>query len=113
MKPSSKKGTGEAGWVSSRAPNQVCGGIVFGPTPRSDAFKLNKKVKKAALRSALSARYKEERLAVLNEIALEAISTKQFVQVLDRFGLDKVLFVVEGDNLKLELSARNLPNVKV
>jgi large subunit ribosomal protein L4 len=52
-------------------------------------------------------------LAVLNEIALEAISTKQFIQVLDRFGLDKVLFVVEGDNRNVELSARNLPNVKV
>lgn len=112
-KPYRQKGTGNARQGSSRAPNHVGGGIVFGPTPRSYAFKLNKKVKKAALRSALSARFKEERLAVLNEIALEAISTKQFIQVLDRFGLDKVLFVVEGDNRNLELSARNLPNVKV
>ena len=112
-KPYRQKGTGNARQGSSRAPNHVGGGIVFGPTPRSYAFKLNKKVKKAALRSALSARFKEERLAVLNEITLEAISTKQFIQVLDRFGLDKVLFVVEGENRNLELSARNLPNVKV
>jgi large subunit ribosomal protein L4 len=74
---------------------------------------LNKKVKKAALRSALSARFKEERLAVLNDIQLDAISTKGVAEILKRFELDNVLVVVGEGNRNLELSARNLPHVKV
>jgi large subunit ribosomal protein L4 len=112
-KPYKQKGTGNARQGSTRAPNHVGGGTVFGPTPRNYEFKLNRKVKKAALKSALSARFRDEQLVVLNDLQLEQISTKSFVEVLDRFELGKTLVVVEGDNRNLELSARNLPNVKV
>lgn len=112
-KPYKQKGTGNARQGSSRAPNHVGGGTVFGPTPRDYEFKLNRKVKKAALKSALSVRYRDEQLVVLNALQLEQISTKGFVDVLKRFELDKTLVVIEGDNCNVELSARNLPNVKV
>jgi len=112
-KPYKQKGTGNARQGSSRAPNHVGGGTVFGPTPRDYEFKLNRKVKKAALTSALSARYRDEQMVVINALALEEISTKGFVEVLKRFELGKTLVVVEGDNRNVELSARNLPNVKV
>lgn len=112
-KPYRQKGTGNARQGTIRAPHFVGGGVAFGPSPRDYSFKLNKKVKKAALRSALSARFKEERLAVLNHIQLDAISTKDVAQVLKRFELDSVLVVIAEDNRNLELSARNLPNVKV
>lgn len=112
-KPYRQKGTGNARQGTIRAPHFVGGGVAFGPSPRDYSFKLNKKVKKAALRSALSARFKEERLAVLNDIQLGAISTKDVAEVLKRFELDSVLVVIAEDNRNLELSARNLPNVKV
>lgn len=112
-KPYKQKGTGNARQGSSRAPNHVGGGTVFGPTPRNYEFKLNRKVKKAALKSALSARFRDDQLVVLNDLQMEQISTKSFVEVLNRFELGKTLVVVEGDNRNLELSARNLPNVKV
>lgn len=112
-KPYKQKGTGNARQGSIRAPHYVGGGTVFGPTPRSYAFKLNRKVKKAALCSALSARFKGEKMTVLNALALEAISTKGMVEVLKRFELDSVLLVIDGRDPKVELSARNLPNVKV
>ncbi|OHB31216.1 MAG: 50S ribosomal protein L4 [Desulfuromonadaceae bacterium GWC2_58_13] len=112
-KPYKQKGTGNARQGCIRAPHYVGGGAAFGPSPRDYTFKLNRKVKKAALRSALSVRFKEERLTVLNAIELEKISTKGFVEVLKRFDIDKALVVVDGVNTNLELSARNLPNVKV
>jgi large subunit ribosomal protein L4 len=112
-KPFKQKGTGNARQGSRRAPNHPGGGTVFGPTPRSYEFKLNRKVKKAALKSALSARFRDEQLVVLNALELDQISTKGFVDVLKRFELGKTLVVVEGDNRNLELSARNLPDVKV
>lgn len=112
-KPYRQKGTGNARQGTVRAPHFVGGGTAFGPIPRDYSFKLNRKVKKAALRCALSARFKEERLSVLNEIQLDAISTKGVVEVLKRFELDSVLVIVDGENQNLELSARNLPHVKV
>ncbi len=112
-KPYKQKGTGNARQGTIRAPHFVGGGTVFGPTPRDYSFKLNRKVKKAALRSALSVRYKEEKLTVLDALALEAISTKGFVEVLKRFDISNALVVIEGSNPNIELSARNLPNVKV
>ena len=112
-KPYKQKGTGNARQGSRRAPNHVGGGTVFGPTPRDYEFKLNRKVKKAALRSALSARYRDEQLVVLDALQLDQVSTKGFVEVLERFELAKALVVVADDNRNLELSARNLPNVKV
>lgn len=112
-KPYKQKGTGNARQGSRRAPNHVGGGTVFGPTPRDYEFKLNRKVKKAALKSALSARYRDDQMVVLNALQMEQVSTKGFVEVLKRFDLAKTLVVVEGENPNLELSARNLPNVKV
>lgn len=112
-KPYKQKGTGNARQGSTRAPHFVGGGTVFGPTPRDYSFKLNRKVKKAALCSALSARFKGERLTVLDQIALEKISTKGFVEVLKRFEFESTLVVIDGSNVNVELSARNLPNVKV
>lgn len=112
-KPYKQKGTGNARQGSSRAPNHVGGGTVFGPTPRDYEFKLNRKVKKAALKSALSVRYRDEQMIVLDALQLAEISTKGFVEVLQRFDLSKALVVVDGDNRNVELSARNLPNVKV
>jgi len=112
-KPYKQKGTGNARQGSSRAPNHPGGGTVFGPTPRAYEFKLNRKVKKAALKSALSVRYRDEQVLVLDALQLEQISTSGFAAVLKRFELNKALIVVEGDNRNLELSARNLPNVKV
>lgn len=112
-KPYKQKGTGNARQGSNRAPNHPGGGTVFGPTPRDYEFKLNRKVKKSALKSALSARYRDEQMVVLNALQLEQISTQGFVEVLKRFDLEKALVVVEGENHNLELSARNLPNIKV
>lgn len=112
-KPFKQKGTGNARQGTPTAPNHVGGGVVFGPTPRDYSFKLNRKVKQSALRSALSARYKGECMTVVNSLELEQISTKGFAEVLDRFELKKVLIVVDGESTNLELSARNLPFVKV
>ena len=112
-KPFRQKGTGNARQGTTTAPNHVGGGVVFGPTPRDYKFKLNRKVKQSALRSALSARYKEECMTVVNGLDLEQISTKGFAEVLDRFELKKALIVVDGENTNLELSARNLPFIKV
>ena len=99
--------------VGLTAPHYVGGGAAFGPSPREYSFKLNRKVKKAALRSALSARFQESKMTVLNVLELENISTKSFAEILGRFELNKVLVVIEGENPKVELSARNLPFVKV
>jgi large subunit ribosomal protein L4 len=112
-KPFRQKGTGNARQGTVTAPNHVGGGVVFGPAPRDYSFKLNRKVKQSALRSALSARYKDECMTVVNSLELEQISTKGFAAVLDRFELKKALIVVDGENTNLELSARNLPFVKV
>lgn len=112
-KPYKQKGTGNARQGCVRAPHYVGGGAAFGPTPRDYRFKLNRKVKKAALRSALSVRFKEEKFTVLDAIELEKISTKGFAEVLKRFELSSALIVVDAPNNNLELSARNLPTVKV
>lgn len=112
-KPYKQKGTGNARQGTPTAPNHVGGGVVFGPTPRDYKFKLNRKVKQSALRSALSVRYQKECMTVVNAFDLEQISTKGFVEVLNRFELKKTLIVVDGENVNLELSARNLPFVKV
>ena len=112
-KPFRQKGTGNARQGTPTAPNHVGGGVVFGPTPRDYKFKLNRKVKQSALRSALSARYRQECMTVVNALDLDQVSTKSFAEVLDRFELKKALIVVDGENTNLELSARNLPFVKV
>lgn len=112
-KPYKQKGTGNARQGCIRAPHYVGGGAAFGPTPRDYTFKLNRKVKKAALRSALSVRFKEEKMTVLNALELGKISTKGFAELLARFDISNALVVVEGPNPQVELSARNLQHVKV
>jgi len=108
-----QKGTGNARQGTNRAPHFVGGGAAFGPQPRDYGFKLNRKVKKAALRCALSARYKDEKISVLDRFELEKIGTQGFIEVLKRFELENVLIVLDGENQNVELSARNVPHVKV
>ena len=112
-KPYRQKGTGNARQGTITAPNFVGGGVVFGPKPRDYSFKLNRKVKRAALRSALSTRFKESRLTVLDKFELDKISTKSVAEVLGLFDLSGTLLVIDGPNQNLELSARNLKSVKV
>ena len=112
-KPYRQKGTGNARQGTIRAPHFVGGGQAFGPTPRSYAFKLNRKVKEAALCSVLSSRFQDEKIKVLNKIELEKISTKGFSQVLSTLEIEGALIIIGENNTNLELSARNLKNVKV
>jgi len=112
-KPYKQKGTGNARQGCIRAPHYVGGGVVFGPQPRDYSFKLNRKVKKGALKSALSLRFKEGKMTVMSQLLMEKISTKNFAEVLGRFELDNVLIVIDDTNTGVELSARNLPHVKV
>ena len=112
-KPYRQKGTGNARQGTIRAPHFVGGGAAFGPSPRSYAFKLNRKVKKAALCSALSARFQAEKLIVVKDLVMDKISSKSFDQLVKRFDLAGVLVVIDQADSKVELSARNLKNVKV
>ena len=112
-KPYRQKGTGNARQGTTRAPHFVGGGAAFGPSPRSYNFKLNRKVKKSALCSALSARFQADKLVVVKELSMEKISTKSFGQLVKRFELDGALFIIDQADSIVELSARNLHNVKV
>jgi large subunit ribosomal protein L4 len=112
-KPFKQKGTGNASQGTPTAPHFVGGGTAFGPTPRDYSFKLNRKVKKGALKSALSMRFNSGKMIVLNQLQVEQVSTKSFAEVLGRFELDNVLIIVGDENTNVELSARNIPHVKV
>lgn len=110
-KPYKQKGTGRARQGSRRAPNHVGGGVVHGPTPRSHEIQMNKKARKAALRSALSLRVQQSRLIVVQSLELAEIKTKVAAGIFDRLAEGNAL-VVESENQPLRLSVRNLPNVK-
>lgn len=110
-KPFRQKGTGRARQGTTRAPQWRGGGIVHGPTPRSYAFKLNKKVRRSALKAALSHRVAEGSIVVLDELTLPEIRTKHVVSLLETFELNDALLVMSERDDKVELSARNLPNV--
>lgn len=110
-KPFRQKGTGRARQGTTRAPQWRGGGIVHGPTPRSYAFKLNKKVRRAALRSALSHRIAEGSVVILESLELPEIKTKHVQQLLSTFELKDALLVMPERDEKVFLSARNLPNV--
>lgn len=112
-KPFRQKGTGRARQGTTRAPQWRGGGIVHGPLPRSHAFKLNRKVRAAALRCALSRRAEEKALVILDEIAFSEFKTKQVVQLLNTFELSDALFVLDGENDVFARSARNLQQVTV
>ena len=113
-KPWRQKGTGRARQGSIRAPQWVGGGTQFGPTPRSYTFKLNRKVRRLALRSALSQKVLDNEFTALNDLAFDSIKTKNMVEVMKAFNDPrKALVVVDELNDNVALSARNLPNVKL
>jgi len=112
-KPWRQKGTGRARSGSTRSPIWRGGGIVFGPHPRDFSFSVPKKVKKAALRSALSLKCRDQKIIILKDFPMEEIKTKKFKEVLDRFGLNSALFVLDSANENLEKSSRNIQDVKM
>jgi large subunit ribosomal protein L4 len=114
-KPFKQKGTGNARQGCSRAPQYPGGGVAFGPQPKTYNLSMNKKARKAALRSALSLVYKDNRLTVMDSYKLGEVSTKNFASVLNRFELSKALLVVDGDldNREIMLSARNIKDIKI
>lgn len=113
-KPWKQKGTGRARQGSIRSPQWRGGGVVFGPTPRSYAYKLPKKVRRLAIKSALSAKALEENILVLESLSFDAPKTKEFVAVLKNLSVDtKTLVVTDGLDEKVALSARNIPGVTV
>lgn len=113
-KPWRQKGTGRARQGTIRAPQWRGGGIVFGPTPRSYAYKMPKKMRRLALRSALSAKANDNELAVLEAFNFDAPKTKELKNVMSNLELSKkVLFIVDALDNNVELSARNIPSVKV
>lgn len=113
-KPWRQKGTGRARQGSIRAPQWRGGGVVFGPTPRSYTFKLNRKVRQLALKSALSQKVIDNEMTVLDTIALNAPKTKDMIKVLENLEANrKTLIVMDEVNENITLSARNIPGVKV
>ncbi len=111
-KPWRQKGTGHARQGSTRAPQWTGGGVVFAPTPRDYSFKLNKKEKRMALKSALTSRVQENKFIVLDELKLEGIKTKNMKAVLDNLNVAKALIVLNENDQNVVLSARNLENVR-
>ena len=111
-KPWRQKGTGHARQGSTRAPQWTGGGVVFAPTPRDYSFKLNKKERRAALKSALTSRVEEKKFVVVDEINFDEIKTKKFQDVLNNLSVSKALVVLEDGNKNAELSARNIADVK-
>ena len=111
-KPWRQKGTGRARHGSIRSPQWVGGGVVFAPKPRDYSFKLNKKVKRLALQSALSTKVAEGKIIVLDELNLTEVKTKEMAKVLANINCGKALIVMDGTNTNVMLSARNIPDVK-
>ena len=111
-KPWRQKGTGHARQGSTRAPQWTHGGVVFAPVPRDYSFKLNKKEKRAALKSALTSRVNESKFIVVDELKLDSIKTKNFVQVLNNLKVEKALVVLNDMDTNVIKSASNVPTVK-
>ena len=112
-KPWRQKGTGHARQGSTRSPQWKGGGVVFAPTPRDYSFKLNKKEKRAALKSALTTTVNENKFIVVDDLSLDEIKTKKMVSALKALNAEKALVVLGGNNENVALSARNIPTVKV
>ncbi|MDA8163144.1 MAG: 50S ribosomal protein L4 [Desulfobacteraceae bacterium] len=112
-KPWRQKGTGRARSGSNTSPVWRRGGAVFGPKPRSYFYSIPKKLRRLALKMALSARCLEENIYVVRDFGLDAIKTKNFKLLLNRFNVEKTLIITDGEDKILELSSRNIPNVKV
>ena len=111
-KPWRQKGTGRARQGSTRAPQWTHGGVVFAPVPRDYSFKLNKKEKRAALKSALTSRVVENKFIVLDELKLDEIKTKKFVEVMKNLKVEKALVVLNDMDVNVIKSADNVPTVK-
>ena len=111
-KPWRQKGTGHARQGSTRAPQWTGGGVVFAPTPRDYSIRLNKKEKRAALKSALTSRVNDNKFVVVDELKFEEIKTKSFKAVMNNLKVSKALVVLAENDQNTVLSARNLPEVK-
>ncbi len=111
-KPWKQKGTGRARQGSIRAPQWIKGGIALGPKPRSYKYTLNKKVRRLALKSALSSKVLENKIIVLDSLNFDEIKTKNMVNVLSNLKVEKALVVLADSNLNVQASARNIPNIK-
>ena len=111
-KPWRQKGTGHARQGSTRSPQWTGGGVVFAPVPRDYSFKMNKKEKRAALKSALTAKVEENKFIVIDEIKLDEIKTKSIANMLKGLDVSKALVVLEDGNVNAEISARNIADVK-
>ena len=111
-KPWRQKGTGHARQCSTRAPQWTGGGVVFAPVPRDYSFKMNKKEKRAALKSALTSRVQANKLIVLDQLTMDAPKTKAMQNVLNSLNVNKALVVTKENNANVVLSARNIPSVK-
>ena len=111
-KPWRQKGTGHARQGSTRSPQWTGGGVVFAPVPRDYSFKLNKKEKRAALKSALTSRVEAGKLIVVDELKFDEIKTKKFQAVLDNLKVSKALVVLAENDEKVVMSARNIEGVK-
>ncbi len=112
-KPWRQKGTGHARQGSTRSPQWTGGGMVFAPVPRDYSFKMNKKEKRAALKSALTNKVNDQKLVVLDELKFSEIKTKNFQKVLDNLKIEnKVLVVINENDQNVVLSARNIQNVQ-
>ena len=111
-KPWRQKGTGHARQGSTRAPQWTGGGVVFAPTPRDYSFKMNRKEKRLALKSALTSRVQENKLVVLDELKLNEIKTKNMKAVLDNLKVSGALIVLNENDQNVVMSAKNLEGVK-
>ena len=111
-KPWRQKGTGHARQGSTRAPRWTGGGVVFAPTPRDYSIRLNKKEKRAALKSALTSRVNDNKFVVVDELKFEEIKTKNFKNVMNNLNVSKALVVLAENDQNVVLSARNIPEVR-
>jgi len=112
-KPWKQKGTGRARAGHSRSPLWRGGGTVFGPRPRDYSYRLPKKVREAGLIAALSSKFQDEKLVVLDRFGLEGIRTRNFQAALKTLGISSALIVIDGPDETLEKSARNVPGVQI
>ena len=111
-KPWRQKGTGRARQGSTRSPQWTGGGVVFPPKPRDFSMRLNKKMKRLALKSVLTSKVNEKKIIVLDELALPAIKTKEMKKICGNLKVEKALIVIKGTDTNIRLSARNIPGIK-
>ena len=110
-KPWRQKGTGHARQGSTRSPQWTGGGVVFAPVPRDYSFKMNKKEKRAALKSALTSKVQDAKVIVVDELKFDEIKTKNFATVMSNLNVNKGLVVIAENDANVVLSARNMANV--